>query len=545
MRYFKYNNHTKVLVSLIILFYSCFGVIPVVAQLAAPSKKEVTPNLVLSDNKPLSLREVAQLTLENSSAISQARWLADVDKSAYRIAKGQFNLTTTVSSVVDRNRFADVGGPNLDSQNVSGTLSKSFRSGIQSSLTIGAERQDFHKNPSLADTKGVANVNMNAVFPLLKGRGAASAAANETAAQQKSHAAEFEFYHSVSSTLKDAVNAYWEYKAAISKAQTQVESEERVLKWEKIAATAAAKQEGSWQSAKKKYTREASYLQGYLADKRRNITEATRQVNATKGALAIAMGIPADQLNQIGLPSEKFPQEWQSVLTGLEQHPMQANWKEMALDKRLDLQSSKLQQQSAMTLLIKARQDILPQLNAGLNYNYNSLEWGDGLEHYTFTSDRRGNDTMVNLTFSYPLGNDVAKGQRDLASASYQIQTSQVNNLIRTIYLQIDTATTELMSQLKAVVETRKAVETYLPSLEQLAQMKQDLANDPATIMNLVELEDRLNKAGLDYTDALLGLSKAVIDLRFQTGTLIAPSQTGERELILEDNLNSLPGIQN
>jgi outer membrane protein TolC len=412
-------------------------------------------------------------------------------------------------------------------------------------LTIGADRQDFRKKPSPADTKDVAKVNVNTVFPLLKGRGSASAAANETAAEQKSRAAEFRFYHSVSSTLKDAVNAYWEYKATIFKVQTQVESEKRVLKWRETAATAAAKQEGSWQNAKEKYTHEVSYLQGYLADKRRNVTEATRQVNITKGALAIAMGIPAAQLNQIGFPSEDFPKEWQSVLTRLEQHPMQANWKEIALDKRLDLQSSKLQQQSAMTLLIKARQDILPQLNAGLNYNYNSLEWGDGLDRYTFTSDMRGNDTMVNLTFSYPLGNDVAKGQRDLASANYQIQTSQVNNLIRTIYLQIDTATTELMSQLKAVVETKKAVETYLPSLDQLVQAQQNLASDPAAIINLVELEDRLNKAGLDYTDALLGLAKAVIDLRFQTGTLIAPSQTGERELILEDNLNSLPGIQN
>ena len=60
-----------------------------------------------------------------------------------------------------------------------------------------------------------------------------------------------------------------------------------------------------------------------------------------------------------------------------------------------------------------------------------------------------------------------------------------------------------------------------------------------------IELEDRLNQAGLDYIDALLGLAQAVTELRFQTGTLITPSQTEAQTITLEDNLTKLPGIQN
>lgn len=546
MRHLGYKNNTKALVSLITLFYTSSGIVPAVAQTASvESAKETTSNLVLPD-KPLRLKEVAQITLENSSIILQARLTAESTEAGYRIAKGQFNLTTSVSSGVTRSRPVTdqiAGGPDLNSQNLNGTLSKYFRSGIQSSLTIGANRQDLRTPPS--DTRDIANVNLKATFPLLKGRGYASAAANETAAKQRSQAGEFTFYHSVSNVLKEAINAYWAYKAAIYKAQNQQESEKRVLKWSKEAATAALQQEKNPQQVEKKYASEISYLQGYLADKQRNIIEATKQVDTAKGALAIAMGIPADQLSNIGFPAEEFPEEWQAILTQLEQHPMQAKWQKIAVDKRFDLQASQLQQQAAMTKLIQARQDILPKLDASLNYTYNSLELGDGLDRYSFTSDNRGNDTIVGLNFIYPLGNDIAKGQRDLASANYQIQTSQVNDLIRTIYLQIDTATTELMGKLKAVEGARKAMEAYLPSIEKLKQANQNLAANPSAIVNLIELEDRLNQAGLDYIDALLELAQAVTDLRFQTGTLITPSQTQEQTIVLEDNLTRLPSTQN
>jgi outer membrane protein len=542
MRYLGYKNNTKALVGLITLFYASSSIIPTVAQTtSSESAKETTSNLVLPDN-PLSLKEVAQITLENSSAILQARLTAEIAKASYRMAKGQFNLTTSVSSGVTRSRPLPGGLPDNNSQNLNGTLSKFFRSGVQSSLTIGADRLDLLPSPPDRNT---TKINLNATLPLLKGRGYASAAANETAAKQESQAGEFTFYHNVSSVLKEAINAYWTYKAAIYKAKTQQESEERVLKWGEEAGKAALQQEKDPQQVGKKYATEISYLEGYLADKRRNIIESTRQVDTAKGALAITMGIPAEQLSQIGFPAEEFPGDWRAVLIQLEQHPMQAKWQKIAMDKRFDLQASKLQQQSAMTKLTKARQDILPQLDAGLNYSYNSLEFGNGLDRYSFTSDMRGNDTMVSLNFIYPLGNDTAKGQRDLASATYQIQTSQVNNLIRTIYLQIDTATTELMGRLKAVEGARKAIETYLPSVEKLKQANQNLAVNPGAIVNLIELEDRLNQAGLDYIDALLGLAQAVTELRFQTGTLITPSQTEAQTITLEDNLTKLPGIQN
>ena len=87
MRYLGYKNNTKALVGLITLFYASSSIIPAVSQTtSSESAKETTSNLALSDN-PLSLKEVAQITLENSSAILQARLTAEITKASYRMAK--------------------------------------------------------------------------------------------------------------------------------------------------------------------------------------------------------------------------------------------------------------------------------------------------------------------------------------------------------------------------------------------------------------------------------------------------------------------------
>ncbi len=75
--------------------------------------------------------------------------------------------------------------------------------------------------------------------------------------------------------------------------------------------------------------------------------------------------------------------------------------------------------------------------------------------------DIRGTDVGATLTFSYPLGNNLAKGQRDLANATHNINVINTNDLMRTISVQVGIDASTLMARLKEAVEAKKAVELY------------------------------------------------------------------------------------
>lgn len=519
-----------------------------------PTTADKNTNVTFS-GEPISLEKAVLITLENSPLIKQQIWGVELAKAGYTMAKGQFDITTSLTASVNNNRPGPMQSAGQlvnmlgddDSQNLQLALSKMFRTGISTTLSAGIIRND-ERYPGIAGAKSTENssaLNLNLTIPLLKGSGRVSAAANETAARLTSEAGELGFHHQVSQLLLSSINAYWDYAAAVAKLKIQQGSEQRIIGWAKTVQDGiVSRYSNNIALAVKKYEAETARFNGYLADKQRNTIAATEQVNSAKSALAIQMGIPSEQVANLGEPSEKFSANWNSILAALKQQPMMDKWTAEALEKRLDLQAAKLRLEADATKLAKARRDMLPTLNLGLNLGRNALELGDGFKPYvdSLSSEARGTRAGATLTLSYPLGNNIAKGSRDLANASYQTSLIRTNDLSRQISVQVGVNGGMLMRRLQEAVAAEQGVQSYIPALEiQYKQASRNLLENPLVMFDLLDLEDKLTEALNNQMDSLLELAKSIAQLRHNTGTLITINES-EKGITLNDMI-SLPGM--
>jgi outer membrane protein len=522
-----------------------------------PSAADTNTSVTLS-GEPITLEKAVQITLENSPLIKQQIWTVELAKASYTMAKGQFDMTTSLTASANNNRPAPMqqSGQLMallgddDSQNLQLALSKMFRTGISTTLSAGIIRKDerYH-NPLISpvgnSTENSSALNLNLTLPLLKGRGRVSAAGTETAARLSSDASQLAFYHQISQLLLSSVNAYWEYAAAVVKLKIQQDSEQRVREWGQTANEGIIARYGdNLALAAKKYEAETARLKGYWADKQRNTIAATEQVNSAKSALAIQMGIPSEQVANLGEPSDPFDADWKSILEALKREPMLDKWTAEALKNRLDLQAAQLRQEAEATKLAKARRDMLPTLNLGLNLGRNALELGDGYQPYvdSLTSDARGTSAGVSLKFSYPLGNHLAKGSRDLANATYQTSLITTNDLSRQISVQVGVNGGMVMRRLREVVAAERSVESYIPALDsQYKQASSNLLDNPLVLFDLLDLEDKLTESLNNQIDSLLELAKSIAELRHNTGTLITINDS-EKTITLNE-MASLPGM--
>lgn len=498
-------------------------------------------NLTTLSGGPLSLQQTALITLKNSPNIIMGKLGVQSARAGAQMASGEFDIYVSVAGSGNENR--PIFGTDTDTQDLNFALNKGFRTGISTTVSAGITRIDDRLSP--VDTTNVSHLNLNITIPLLKGRGYISAAAGETSARLQSQAAELNFYHNISNLLLNSINAYWDYKAAIENLKVQQKSEQRTQNWVDASVEGIKLRYGDVNAFFKSHEAETSRVRGYLADKRRNTAAAIEQVNSTRGALAVVMGIPSEQVPNIGEPSEGFAGDWSETLARLEQQPMQDKWVTKALEKRLDIRAAKLKQEASAVKLAKARQDVLPQLDFGLNAGRNAIELGDGYNRYVdaLSSDTRGTDVGVSLTFVYPLGNNLAKGQRDLANATHNINVITTNDLMRTISVQVGVDAGALMRRLKEAVEALQAVKLYGIALEKSYSKSRDsLLDDPNTIFNLMDLDEKLTEASNNLVNSLQELAKAIAKLRFQTGTLLTAGSMDVEKLELGE-LSKIPGM--
>ncbi len=514
------------------------------AQAPSGSTEQLNTNLTTLSGGPLSLQQVALITLKSSPTLMMGKLGVQSARAGAQMHSGAFDIYTSVIVSADEKRPPiPQMGADEDTQDLTFALVKKFRTGISSTMSAGVTRIDQRALGMLPDTMNVSHLNLNITIPLLKGRGYVSAAADETAALLKSQAAELSFYHGISNLLLASTKAYWDYKAAIKNLEIQQKSEQRIRDWANAAADLGKSRYGD--NFIKTYKAEISRIQGYLANKHRNTIAAAEQVNSTKGTLAVIMGIPSEQVANIGEPSEEFALEWSGTLAKLEQQPMQDEWVAIAKEKRLDILAAKLNQEASAVKLAKMRRDVLPKLDLALKAGRNAIELGDGYGRYVdaLNSDIRGTDVGATLTFLYPLGNNLAKGQRDLANATHKIDVIKTNDLMRTIGVQVGINTGTLKRRLKESVKALQAVELYSSTLEESYNSSRNrLLDDPHIIFNMLDLDEKLTKANNDLVTSLQELAKVIAQLRFQTGTILIGGSMDTEELKLGE-LSKLPGM--
>lgn len=494
----------------------------------------------------ISLNDVVSITIEKSPNIMLQALTVEAARAGEQIQDGFFDVNVNASATGQHQRkpaLLNPMGGRLDQEAIllSTGLSKLFRTGVLASVAVNVNRVDIVRTNTdpARDTSGLmpilnqSGVKFTLMIPLLKGAGEVSAAANEKAAILQRQAAEMGYQHFIANTLLNSISAYWDYKAALEKLSIERAAQARVEQGYRNINNFLATS-GQESQLRERFAAELARLEAYIYDKKGRSIKATQDVENAKLALANTIGIPAAEAASLGLPTDEFPKGgWDRKLAEMQQLNYGQHLLQLALQNRADLKAAKLNQEAEMVKQEKARKDLNPTLNLSLSAGYEGLATGNDTSAYfeSFNTRVHGADTSATLIFNYPICNNVAKGQLQLANANYQRASLQASELTRGVGLQLNGALGKTMQNINEATQQQSAVTSYEQTLNSLTA-NMNLSNNPLAVFQWTDNEEKLNQAYHGLIHSLTELAKQIAQLRFQTGTLVfAEGETGSVSL--------------
>jgi len=253
--------------------------------------------------------------------------------------------------------------------------------------------------------------------------------------------------------------------------------------------------------------------------------------------LGLAMGLDEDGLRNPPSAGEPFP-----GTAGLDRaRAIQDRLTAEAIISRADYQASLLDEQSARVLMAAARRDILPPVN----FQIMASEFGgdvgsrvdDAISH-SFLGRQTGVSVIGQLSFDWPLENQVARGNYIQSKASYRqagIQTDDLRrNIVSGILVNVDALAVGAL-QLQQAQESASA---YAEAIE--AERLKYVAGE-STLIDVITIQENYTTAMLNAVQVNQQIAEAYAQLRFQSGTMFLGG--GSRFTLQRDSLVSLPEV--
>ncbi|WNV03565.1 TolC family protein [Candidatus Methylospira mobilis] len=487
----------------------------------------------------IGLLQAVRVTLEASPIILAAQQRMEAAAGSLTSAHGQFNTISQASGGVAHNKSSIMYGntyaatarglqvTEFDNMFYKLGLSQLFRSGIQVTPTVSTARfttQDF--NNTAPNTS--ATINLNIVIPLLRGLGVKATAAQEIAAEHGFDKTRYELWQTVADELQKTVSAYWAYVAVAQQLEIWRAAEERNRKLLEDGFRLA--------DADQIPRSDLNNYQASLAGAEADRAQAEQGLVSARQTLGMVMGVPADHLAAIPLPSDSFPVPHTDAVAYAT-----SNLNRMtayAFGHRSDLLAAEQHMQYYQALLGGAESELKPKVNLSLDIGYTGLSnsvvamnlltaYGQNIQGYT------GGAT---LSYEFPFANEKAKGQfRQTASSMTEAQILQ-GNLARSIASSVQVATSGLQQSMNSLRFASTAVDSRLQAFQ--SEKKKQLAG-MSTVINVMMVEQNLTQAQLAKTQAAMNLANAVVRYRFATASLFAPGDES-RDINLE-RLTTVP----
>ena len=391
---------------------------------------------------------------------------------------------------------------------------KEYRNGV----TIGPSLLNTRTTDNLYDIGGVnlTTLAFQVSVPLLRGRGRSVVAAPETAAGIAVEASLLDLNQTISSLLSNTAASYWNAVGAAKNLKVTQESEARGEIYVQNVQTLI--------SAERVPEAEIHQVNANLATRTAGRIAAEQNLIAARQQLALAMGMSTDQMASVGTPVEDFPVDEAQVLAVLNAHSLQQFF-EMALAQRADYLAAKKREMEEKALLAPARNGILPQLNLNLSSGYSSLDEGTGIGNFFSAPGRapRGPDVGVGVTYQFPPSNNAAFGALMLAQSNLRQAELRTLQTSQSIMAAVITAVGGVRN---AALQLQKAREAVTASQAALEGEREKYRLGVGQLVDVLTMEDRLTVAQQSQVSAELGYALALTQLRYATGSIVAPDQT-------------------
>lgn len=478
----------------------------------------------------LSLLDAARITLDEQPSIRFQREQVALAEGSLQVAAGRFDLQ--FGGTVDRTRNATPlrlqdQSTTFDTALTNQTLytlgaDKPLRSGLILSPSIGVTRQDLNYDPLATNRAAVA---FGVTQPLLRGRGATVATAQETAARYDVGAASHTLRYTAALSVYQTAVAYWNYVAAHRNLAVVQASEQRARRLVEEMQTLI--------DAGNRPAAEIRQVNGNLAERIALRTAYQQVVFEARQSLGLAMGLPLDRAAALPSPSDAFPE----VADGL---PVVSDplLLDRALQIRADLEASRQRELSTQSLIVAARDALKPQVDLTLRLGYSGLTEDSPFPGLFSSLARRlsGPNFVASVAVSRAQENNVARGQLARTEAARRQTQIQIDDLSRSIRSGVVVAQDDLARSAERVRLLREAAGLYATAVE---DEREKLQLGLSTIIDLVLIEDRLTRSLLDEIAASLRYASALARLRFETGTIVGGGAAAFE--VTADTLTTVP----
>ena len=200
----------------------------------------------------------------------------------------------------------------------------------------------------------------------------------------------------------------------------------------------------------------------------------------------------------------------------------EAKYLKIAQNNRKDILASKKVEEGLELQFSLAQNNKKPQLNLTGFISYGGMNMGNGLDRILATFSRNEGRNIgygLRLNLSFPINNNLAKGsyiQNKIALKDQQIANE---NLQRNIYLNVSIALNTLENSVQVLEKAKESLNFY-QKVYNNEQIK--FKNGLTILLNLIQFQERLTFAELEYLQAHQQFASAIINLRYETGTLLA-----------------------
>jgi outer membrane protein TolC len=494
---------------------------------------------------PVNIVKLSEVTLAESPIVKQNLLTIANAEGGFIIQKSTFDyqlftdLTlsrTTLNLLGDdpRRDFVD-GRITSELARTSIGLQKVFRSSLVANLTIDYDLTNnnspfniFNQNIGVTPDNHTVLSTFSLTQPLLRGRGRAIATALEEASKLSLEGADSNAVFANSFELFQMSSAYWQYVAANRNLEIFRENEARVRRVLEITQELV--------KADKRPAGDLAQVRADLANQERQTTVAEQLLFSAKLNLGRAIGLSEEDSELLGIPLDEFPSIEESGYTATLER---AKFLKIAQENRADIIAAKKIQEALELELKFTENSKRPQLDLTGFINYGGMNMGNGLDRAIAAfsrNDGRNFGYGLRLSFSFPLNNNLAKGNYLRSQTALQNQEVVAENLQRNIDLNVSIALNNFENSVQILKKAKEALEYY----QQVFNNEQiKFKNGMSIILNLIQLQERLTFAELDYLQAQQQFAESIVQLRFETGTLLV--NTNDKSDINKDLFFTIP----
>ncbi len=482
---------------------------------------------------PVDLAKLSKITLSKSPVVKQNILTVSRENGNLQVQKSAFDYRFNTGISLNNNALnlfeADPRNDlvneqyKLKSSGANIGLQKTFRSSLMANLTVdyGMASDNLPFN-NFSENVGayMEDHNVSSTFsltqPLLRGRGRTMVTALEETAKLNLESTDSNVQFANSFELYQMSSAYWQYLMSYKNLMIFHENEARVRRVLEITKELV--------NSDKRPAGDLAQVQADLANQERQTKTAEQTLYRAQLNLGRTIGLSKEDSKLIGDPLDEFPT---IAASGYVENIQEAQIIAIAQHNRADIEATKKMEEALKLQLKFTENNIKPQLNLTGYLNYGGMSMGNGFNRAIESFYRKEGSNLgygLSLNFAFPFSNHLAKGNLIQSKAALKDREIKTLDLQRNIELNVSIALNNLNNSVEVLGKAKEALKLYQ---EVYNNEQEKFKNGLTILLNLIQFQERLTFAELDYLRAQQQFAEAILNIRYETGTLLMDKSKG------------------